>query len=80
MLIDTREPPRPPEPGDRAPVEPDWRLWGWLLASVGLLVLGAREDAPGVAVVLVLAALFAGVKAFDAFGGGNARGLRDWRQ
>jgi hypothetical protein len=77
LLIDTRP---PPAPDGRDPVEPNWRIVGWALVCLGLLVLAVRDTGSGAGVVLVLLALFAALKAFDAFLGGDGRGLRDWRQ
>jgi hypothetical protein len=81
MLIDAREPPgRAPGPGPPDPIEPNWRLWGWIAGSVALLVLAQQELSDPVAVVLVFGAFFAACKAFDTVVGGDGRGLRDWRQ
>ena len=77
MLIDSRQ---PAEPGDaREPVEPDWPLWLWVVASVVFFVAAASVAGPlgpGLALVGFTAAL----KALERFTGRYGDGLREWRQ
>jgi hypothetical protein len=45
LLIDTRNP--PPAPSEERPAwEPNWRLWGWVAATIALFV--AADSTPGV--------------------------------
>ena len=77
MLIDTREPPEPQ--GMREPVEPDWKLWCWMAASVGFFIAATSVSGllgPGLALVGFTAAL----KALERFTGRYTDGLQEWRQ
>jgi hypothetical protein len=57
LLIDTRDPPPPPPAEqERAPWEPNWRLWGWVALTIGALV-GAQAAGGFVGYVLLCAAI-----------------------
>lgn len=75
MLIDDSTP--GPAPG-RAPVEPNWRLWGWLAVAL-LLGVTAAQVTGVVAYVLLCATLAAVCKAATA-GVPDGGGLRDYVQ
>jgi hypothetical protein len=76
MLIDDRAP--PPDEGERAPVEPNWRLWRWLAAAV-VIAFAAAHATGLVGYVLLCGAFGAGCKAV-AEAVDYAGGLREWRQ
>ncbi len=77
MLIDTRE---QHEPGDeREPVEPDLRLWLWVVSSVGFFIAATSVTGPlgpGLALLGFTAALLA----LERFTGRYGSGLQEWRQ
>lgn len=78
MLIDDRTP--PPEPRERPVWEPNWAMWGWIAAAVGLLI-GASVAAGLVSVLLTFASIACAAQAaVTALPDGSARGLRDHRQ
>ena len=55
LLIDTRggrPEPSPGPGGDRAPWEPNWRLWGWVALTIAA---GVAADASGGVVAYALA-------------------------
>ncbi len=77
MLIDTRE--RHGHRGERKPIEPDWRLWLWVVASVVFFVAASSVTGPagpGLALLGFTAALLA----LERFIGRYGSGLQDWRQ
>ena len=76
MLIDDRVPPfRPPE---RPVWEPDWRLWGWVAAALGVTA-AALATSGFASFVLVCAAIgFAARAVTHALPYGE--GLREHRQ
>jgi len=77
MLIDTRE---RREPGDEPkPVEPDWRLWLWVVASVVFFV-AATSVAGLVGPGLALLGFTAAILALERFTGRYGSGLQEWRQ
>ena len=76
MLIDTREPPSEPI---RWEVAPDWRLWAWLIAGIGLFA-GATSVAGALSTLLAFAGFFALCKALETFVGRYGEGLTEWRQ
>jgi hypothetical protein len=77
MLIDTRDQP-PARPSERPAWEPNWRLWGWVAATIVLFV--AAASTPGiVSYVLVLAAVAAACRAVTVILP-PLDGLREYRQ
>jgi hypothetical protein len=70
---------RPPPPGnDRRPVEPNWRVWSWVVVAV-VLVLAAAKTAGLTSTVLVCSAFVAVCRAaMEAIP--YAGGLREWHQ
>jgi hypothetical protein len=77
MLIDTRNPP-PSRPEKRPAWEPNWRLWAWVAATLGLFV--AAGSTPGiVSYVLVLGAVASACRAVTVILP-PLDGLRDYRQ
>ena len=76
MLIDTREPP-PPDP-ERAPWEPNWRLWAWVALAIGSFV--AADAMAGFAgYVLICACLVFACRAICVITP-SLDGLREYRQ
>jgi hypothetical protein len=62
----------------RAPWEPNWRVWRWVVAAVPLAYAASRtEGALGLLLVLIVFAL-ACRAATEALPSGD--GLREWRQ
>ncbi len=77
MLIDTRE---QREPGDEPkPVEPDWRLWLWVVASVAFFVAATSVTGP-LGPGLALLGFTAAMLALERFTGRYGSGLQEWRQ
>ena len=77
MLIDAADR-RPPEPS-RKPVEPDWRLWLWLVACVAFFVAASSVTGPA-GPLLALLGFTAALLALERFTGRYWRGLQEWRQ
>ena len=78
MLIDDRTPPS--EPGKRPVWEPNWKMWGWIAATVGLMV-GASVAAGLFSVLLTFAAMACTAQAVvTALPDDAANGLREYRQ
>jgi hypothetical protein len=76
MLIDDRA--GAPPPGERRPIEPNWRIWSWVI--VAAVVAYAAAHAHGVVgYLLVCAVVYAVCRAiaacFEYMGG-----LTEWRQ
>jgi hypothetical protein len=70
--------PDPPEDGGRTPLEPNWRIWRWVLAAIVLSVAATRSSgAVEVVLVLVVFALCCQAAA-EALPNGD--GMREWRQ
>ncbi len=77
MLIDTRE---HHEAGDqRDLVEPDCRLWLWVVASVAFFV-AARSVTGPLGPGLALLGFTAALLALERFTGRYGSGLQEWRQ
>ncbi|MEA2377814.1 MAG: hypothetical protein QOI45_252 [Thermoleophilaceae bacterium] len=70
--------PGEPEGEGRAPWEPNWRIWRWIVAAVVVTYAAARAD--GTLELLLVFAVFALCcrAALDAMPDGD--GLRQWRQ
>lgn len=79
MLIHDGHPaPEPEGPPERAPWEPNWRLWAWVLAA-GIVGFGAANTAGAASTFLVLTAFGLCCRALGEalpYGGG----LTEWRQ
>jgi hypothetical protein len=81
LLIDTRGHRPEPEPArdsERAPWEPNWRLWGWVALMIAAGV-GANATAGVVAYVLVLAMVTCACRAACVVLP-SLDGLREYRQ
>jgi hypothetical protein len=66
MLIDTRSPPPWPLAEDeRRALEPNWRIWTWLLLAVVLFVVSFLQS-PLAGAVLLFAAFACAMKALGA--------------
>ena len=75
MLIDDRS--HEPEPG-RAPVEPNWPMWGWL--ALALLLGTSASQVTGVVAYLLLCGTLAAVCKAVTEAVPQGDGLREWRQ
>jgi hypothetical protein len=69
---------RDPDGKPRAPWEPNWRLWRWIVAAVPVTYAATRTE--GLIAVLLVFALFALTcrAAVEALPDGD--GMREWRQ
>ncbi len=77
MLIDTREQHVPED--ERESVEPDWRLWLWVVSSVAFFIAATSVTGPlgsGAALVGFTAAMLA----LERFTGRYGSGLQEGRQ
>ena len=75
--VHAREPDLPDEDG-RAPWEPNWRLWRWVAAAIGV-ALAATLTSGALEALLVLGVFALACRAaVELVPGGD--GLRDWRQ
>ena len=77
VLIDAADR-RPAEPS-REPVEPDWRLWLWVVSCVAFFVAATSVTGPagpGLALLGFTAALLA----LERFTGRYGSGLQEYRQ
>jgi hypothetical protein len=76
MLIDDRA--GDPAPGERRPIEPNWRIWSWVIVAAVIAFAAAHANG-AVAYLLVCAVVYAVCRAiaacFDYMGG-----LTEWRQ
>jgi hypothetical protein len=79
VLLLREEPPRPDPERRREPISPNWKLWFWVVACIGLFAAAGEVGAP-LGFVLLLAGLFSGCKALAVFMGPYGRGLKDWHQ
>ena len=75
LLIDTRNPPPSPE---RAAWEPNWRLWGWVAATIATFV-AADSTAGVVSYALVLCVFACACRAVSVILP-PLDGLREYRQ
>ena len=75
MLIDDRVP--PPEQ-DRQPIEPNWRVIGWL-AAAGVLVFAGVHTSGFIAYLIICATVYAVSRALVSVSSYDF-GLREWRQ
>ncbi len=78
LLIETRRPPPPPSEPERAPWEPNWRLWRWVALTIVAIV--AADATAGIAAYLLacMAIAFACRALEVALPYGS--GLREYRQ
>ena len=74
MLIDDRVPAEP----ERHPIEPNWRVIGWLVAAGGLVFAGIHTTG-FVAYLIICATVYAVCKACVSVGSYDF-GLREWQQ
>jgi hypothetical protein len=74
VLIDDRV---PPDDG-RQPIEPNWRLIGWL-AAAAILVFAGIHASGFVAYLILCATVYSVCKALVSVGSYEF-GLREWRQ
>jgi hypothetical protein len=78
MLIDTREQPPPESPSDRPAWEPNWRLWAWVVLSIGTLV--AADAVTGFAAYVLACVGLACVCRAICVVTPSLDGLREYRQ
>ena len=76
MLIHEERP--RPRANERAPVEPDWRVWRWVALAVILGFSGA--NAGGLVGYLLVCATLAAVCKAATEAVPYSAGLREWRQ
>jgi hypothetical protein len=71
--------PDPPEGDGRAPWEPNWRLWRWVAAAIGVAVAAALTSG-ALEALLVLVVFGLCCRAALELMPDDGGGLREWKQ